>query len=119
MVEICSRATIGTVAQVMTRRVHIATQTTSPEVITRVMRENQIGALPIVDPQGHVVALVGEAESPVDLSGSGSVVTVAATTPIQEAQDLMIKHHLRHLVVLDGGGRLEGIVSRSDLSASD
>lgn len=43
------------------------------------------------------------------------VVTVAAETPILEAQDIMKKHRVRRLPVVTQRGKLVGIVTKSDI----
>ncbi len=43
------------------------------------------------------------------------VVTVRPETPIMEAQDIMKKHGVRRLPVVDKQGRLVGIVTKSDI----
>ncbi len=43
------------------------------------------------------------------------VVTVGLDTPVREAVRLMQSHRVRHLPVLDAGGRLAGIVTDRDL----
>ncbi len=42
------------------------------------------------------------------------VVTVRADTPVQEAMELLVKHRITGLPVLDEAGRLTGVVSESD-----
>lgn len=41
--------------------------------------------------------------------------TVAATTSVQEAADLMLAKNIRRLPVVDKAGRAVGLVSRSDI----
>jgi acetoin utilization protein AcuB len=48
---------------------------------------------------------------------SRTTITVAPRQTIQEARDLMMKHHIRHLPVLDSG-RLVGLVSQHDLDTA-
>jgi CBS domain-containing protein len=51
-----------TVADVMTARVHVATPSTPFKVLVRVIEENRISAVPIVDPQGMPVGIVSESD---------------------------------------------------------
>jgi CBS domain-containing protein len=51
-----------TVADVMTTRVHVATPSTPFKVLVRVIEENRISAVPIVDPQGMPVGIVSESD---------------------------------------------------------
>ena len=51
-----------TVGDVMTERVHVATLSTPFKVLVRVIEENRISAVPIVDPQGMPVGIVSESD---------------------------------------------------------
>ena len=43
------------------------------------------------------------------------VVTIQATSPIQAAHDLMKRHNIRHLPVVDQAGKLVGMLSDRDI----
>lgn len=47
------------------------------------------------------------------------VVTVALNAPIKEAVDLMHEHSVRRLPVVDGAGRLCGIITTGDVRRAD
>lgn len=51
-----------TVADVMTAHVHVATPSTPFKVLVRLLEENRISALPIVDRQGMPVGVVSESD---------------------------------------------------------
>jgi CBS domain-containing protein len=51
-----------TVADVMTERVHVATPSTPFKVLVRVIEENRISAVPVVDPQGTPLGIVSESD---------------------------------------------------------
>ena len=51
-----------TVSDVMTTRVHVATPATSFKVLVRLIEENHVSAIPIVDPQGRPVGIVSESD---------------------------------------------------------
>lgn len=51
-----------TVADVMTARVHVATPLTPFKFLVRLIEENRISAIPIVDQQGRPVGIVSEAD---------------------------------------------------------
>lgn len=108
------------VSRVMTRAVHTGTPNTPPELLARVMHENQVSALPILDRDGRVVGMVSDDEPEVRCSPEGTlaavpIVTVHPETSISDAARIMLEGNLRHLLVVDARGRLEGILSRSDL----
>ena len=54
----------------------------------------------------------------VSRSMTTTVITVPGETTLHAAQELMAQHHIRHLPVVDGEGRLEGIVSERDLRSA-
>jgi len=46
----------------MTTRVHVATPSTTFKVLVRLIEENRVSAIPIVDPQGRPVGIVSESD---------------------------------------------------------
>jgi CBS domain-containing protein len=134
-----------TVADVMTTSVHIAGPQTPFKLLVRLIEENRVSAIPIVDQQGMPIGIVSEADlllkerrAELEHQDLGHVrkrreqrtkadavvaselmtsppITVPATATLPEAARLMQERNLRRLVVVDGGGRIAGIVSRSDL----
>jgi CBS domain-containing protein len=126
----------------MTARVHVASPSTPFKMLVRLIEENRIGAVPIVDAQGSPVGIVSESDlllkenadptSPLDLlrqrrqrekadgvaAGdvmTSPVVTVGVDTPVAQAARVMRERNVRRLVVVDTRLRIAGIVSRSDL----
>ena len=135
-----------TVADMMTARVHVASPSTPFKLLVRLIQENKISAIPIVDQQGIPVGVVSEAdlllkerrneieaESRIlhlrhhkrDIAKSEGLVasdlmtappvTVSAHATLTEAARLMQQRSIRRLIVVDDDGRINGIVSRSDL----
>lgn len=135
-----------TVADVMTVRVHVASPLTPFKLLVRLIEENRISAVPIVNQQGVPVGVVSESdlllkERRAELESEGSPlhlwrrrqdkikaegviaadlmtsppVTVQSDALITDAARLMQERNVRRLVVVDGRGRIAGIVSRSDL----
>jgi CBS domain-containing protein len=134
-----------TVADVMTTRVHIAAPQTPFKLLVRMIEENRISAIPIVDQRGMPTGIVSEAdlllkERRSDLEredlihprkrreqrakAEGIVASDVMTSPpitllldatLAEAARLMQERNVRRLVVVDPRGRIAGIVSRSDL----
>ena len=51
-----------TVSDVMTQRVHVASPSTPFKLLVRLIEENRVSAIPIVDPQGVPVGVVSEAD---------------------------------------------------------
>lgn len=135
-----------TVADVMTARVHVAEPSAPFKLLVRLIEENRVSAIPIVDPSGVPVGIVSETDllhkerrheleaenNPFQLrkhrherAKAGGLVaselmtsppiTVPADTPLAEAARLMQERNVRRLIVVDGRGRIAGIVTRSDL----
>ena len=135
-----------TVADVMTSRVHVASPLTPFKSLVRLIEENRVSAIPIVDQQGVPIGIVSEtdlllkqmrpsreslrnllhvekrrnAKAKADGTFASDimtspVITVASDTGLGDAARLMQEKNLRRLVVVDDGGRIAGIVSRSDM----
>ena len=119
-----------TVSDVMTRRVHVAGPLAPFKQLVRLIAENRVSTIPIVDQRGVPIGIVSESDllleqkhvgRPIDAIASGfmtsPVITVAADASRNQAASLMRERNVRRLVVVDERGRIAGIVSRSDLLA--
>ncbi|HKB38784.1 MAG TPA: CBS domain-containing protein [Gemmataceae bacterium] len=96
----------------------------------QVMNEHKIGAL-IVMEGDHVAGMfterdvlrrvVGEERAPATTTVAEvmttEIVCCAPQTPIEEARSAMMTRRIRHLPVVDGEGRLLGLISIGDLNA--
>jgi CBS domain-containing protein len=71
-----------------------------------------IGMLSERDLHGHIGYLE---RTKVDAAMSGSPVTVAPTELAERATRILLEHKVNALPVVEGGGQLVGVVSRSDL----
>jgi len=108
------------VADVMTRHVHVAGPEAPFKTLVRLIEENRVGAIPIVDQQGVPIGIVSEADLMLQGNVASDVMTSPATTVaaeslVSEAARLMQNRTVRHLVVVDRRGRIAGIVSRSNV----
>ena len=117
-----------TVADVMTAHVHVASPQTPFKLLVRVIEENRVSAIPIVDQTGVPIGVVSETdllqprgrrERPDGLVAADLMtsppITVPATIGLAPAARLMQERNVRRLVVVDGRGKIAGIVTRSDL----
>ena len=131
-----------TVADVMTTDVVAARRSTPFKEVVRLMEERHVGSLPVMDDGGvEVLGVVSEADLLVKeqglevpakrrrrRAGSGKAhalvagdamtapaVTLRPETSVHEAARVMHERRLKHVPVVDGHGRMVGIVSRSDL----
>lgn len=119
-----------TVADVMTAHVHCASPNTPFKLLVRLIEENRISAVPIVDHLGMPVGVVSETDLMVkkrrtaaaweeglqahDIMTSPAI-TIQADALLVDAARLMQERGVRRLVVVDSRGRLSGIATRSDL----
>lgn len=97
--------------------------------VARLITRHRIGAVVVRDAAGRLAGIVSErdivravAERPNATHGvlvreimTRDVVTATPETPVGEALAMMDRGYFRHLPVLDGEGRLAGIVSVRDL----
>jgi CBS domain-containing protein len=120
-----------TVADVMTARVHVAGPLTPFKLLVRLIEENRVSAIPIVDVNGVPVGIVSESDllhmrrrQRERAKADGVVasdlmttppITVASTTTLTGAAKMMQVRNVRRLIVVDERGRIAGVVSRSDL----
>jgi len=102
---------------------------TSVPDAARVMRDYHVGALLVTGPSGELHGIVTDRDiclravasgSPpgqltlADIASSPLVVVDLEATP-QEAISMMQEHHVRRLIVADGGSPI-GLVTREDLT---
>ncbi|WP_432069821.1 CBS domain-containing protein [Streptomyces sp. AA1529] len=133
-----------TVADVMTHTVVAVGSTAGFKQIVRTLREWQVGAVPVLEGDGRVIGVVSEGDllpAPDDAEGARRVpgpdaavrggpgrqrgsaadlmtspaVTVRSGTRVSEAARTLAARKLKSLPVIDGDGRLIGIVSRADV----
>ena len=122
--------TVRTVSDVMTVHVHVASASTPFKLLARLIDENVVGAIPIVDQQGVPIGIVSDtdllmadrwqARTNIDGVAASQImtkapITIGSGTSLPEAARLMKERTVRHLVVVDERGGIAGIVSRRDL----
>ena len=95
--------------------------------IARLMKENEVGSVVIVDEWMRPVGIITERDvvmavadgvpvtSKAERVMSGEPVQVNAKSDITEALALMLSRNIRHLVVVNDEGVLIGVVSSRDL----
>ncbi|MFF3087169.1 CBS domain-containing protein [Streptomyces nojiriensis] len=123
---------LRTVEDVMTHAVVSVERGTAFKDIVEALRMWNVSALPVVAQNGRVVGVVSEADLLLKAQGPGTApgtahdttaeqlmtrpaVTVTGEATIPAAARLMARGHLKRLPVVDGDGRLVGVVSRGDL----
>lgn len=129
-----------TVAAVMSRDVVTVDRFASFKTCLRLMRLHGVGALPVTS-RGKVIGIVTVTDlmlkefrppareryerPPAESTKGGgstaaglmtrSVITIGPDAPVASAVRLMFEHQVNRLPVVDGGGRLIGLISRSDV----
>jgi CBS domain-containing protein len=116
------------IRDVMTESVVTAPAGCAVREVAELMRERNVGSVVLVDASGRPVGFVTDrdlaltvladgrdSEEAADGHASSPVVTVQPGMEVQAAAELMIRHGIRRLPVLDGD-RLTGIVTLTDLA---
>ncbi len=101
----------------------------------QIMVREEIGLLPIVDPnnQRKVIGVISERDfvkvfstnkdlKDLKVENAGTmknVITIKETDNIAKAAQLMIKHNIRHLIVVDDENNLVGVISIRDIMKID
>lgn len=89
------------------------------------MAQAEIGGLVVVDSEGHLLGMVTsrdvlfaeEAEAPVSkvMAPGARLLTVAADVDLDEARRQLHAHRVEKLPLVDGNGRLRGLVTAQDI----
>ncbi len=101
---------------------------TSIADIARLLADNRIGAVPVVDERGHLEGIVSERDlvraiarsdhdvlgRPVDEVMTRKVVVCKPEDTVYELMGLMTDNRIRHLPVV-AGGKLQGVISIGDV----
>ncbi|MFD9101786.1 CBS domain-containing protein [Streptomyces virginiae] len=116
------------VEDVMTHAVVSVDRGTAFKDIVEELRMWNVSALPVLAEDGRVIGVVSEADLLLGPRGTDTAhdttaerlmtrpaVTVTRDATIPTAARLMARRHLKRLPVVDGEGRLVGVVSRGDL----
>ncbi|MBX9402291.1 CBS domain-containing protein [Lysobacter sp. BMK333-48F3] len=114
---------------IMTPNPVCAQPDTSLRTVARMMRDHDVGEIPIVDqdrrPLGVVtdrdivVRLVASGQDPTQIAASDCMsspaITLEADAELKRCADLMMRERIRRVPIVDGDGRLCGIVALADL----
>jgi len=94
-----------------------------------ILWDRNCGILPIIDPQQQVTGVVTDRDLCIAMGtrnrlpgeitlaqvASGKVYSCRSDDTIPGALEIMTRHKVRRLIVVDGQGRLEGILSMDDI----
>ena len=112
------------VESVMTREVKTVRPTETMYRVRMIMSNDLVKAVPVVDENRQVVGITTIYDlfrldlvnlDPVRKYMTSPVRTILGSAPVSELVALMSGEELRHIPVVDEDGRLQGIVSRTEL----
>ncbi len=116
------------IREIMTTEVATGSRQTNLERLAKMMRDEDVGAIPIVDDdelagiitdRDIVVRCVADGRNPAEVTAeeviSAELETVAPDADVEEASRIMAERQLRRLPVVDNG-RLIGVVSIGDIA---
>ena len=119
------------VSELMVPNVATCTPGENLEAISLKMLEEDVGAIPVVDEDGHPVGMVTDRDIALETAkqhkapfvmhasdiGMHEVVTCELDEDVEEALTRMKAAQVRRLPVVDADGRLQGMISLGDLVA--
>jgi CBS domain-containing protein len=117
------------VQQLMNHNVHVCRPDDSLQLASRLMWDNDIGVIAVVDEAGYAVAMLTDrdacmgacmtglplSEIPVRHCMSRRLISVRRDQPVEDAALVMRDNQVRRVPVLDDAGRLVGLLSQNDL----
>ena len=118
------------VEDLMTKFVKTCSPEDTLDVAARLMWENDVGCVPVTDDAGHALAMLTDRdicmagftqgrslhEICVKTAMSGSLHAVGPRDSLAKAEQMMQKFQVRRLPVVDGEGRLQGLLSMNDVA---
>lgn len=118
--------------ELMKKNVARCAEELSVEACARMMRDNHVGFVPVVDGRGQVVGVVTDrdlavrvlaadlpAETPVGEVMTRDVRICRFDDDVESAERKMASTRKSRLVVTDDGGRCVGVISRSDVAQAE
>ncbi|MCG3220666.1 MAG: CBS domain-containing protein [Candidatus Heimdallarchaeota archaeon] len=117
------------VKEIMTKNVITVAETTSTDVCAKLMIDNKVGSVVVLDKKGKTVGIITkenlikhvlakDADPKTVTAGkvmSSPLITASPTLSIIEAMQSMFKDGIRHLVITGSDGKVLGICTDSDL----
>lgn len=120
------------VSDVMTESPNCCTPDAGLQEVAQMMVDCDCGCIPVVDgdnskmPVGMITdrditcRVVAQGKNPLDLTArdamTSTVVSVTPETPLDKCLDLMEESQVRRIAVVDGDGKICGIVAQADVA---
>ena len=115
---------------IMTAGPSCCTATATLDQVAKLMVQNDCGEIPIVDHGERLVGVITDRDIVCRVVADGKnpmahtaeqymtqpVLSVTADTPIPDLMNLMEKHQIRRVPVVDAQGRCVGIIAQADLA---
>jgi CBS domain-containing protein len=120
------------VKDAMSKTVHSCSAGASLETIAKIMWKNDCGCVPIVDDEGSPVGIITDRDVAIgaalkhkplwdvavdEIVHGAPLYSCKTTDDVSSAVQLMHKHRVRRLPVVDSDGRLAGVISIGDIVA--
>lgn len=117
-------------SEIMTRDVATVHPRDSVQYAARIMRDEDCGAVPVVDGNGRILGMITDRDITVRLVADGynaanasvddcmtdDAFTCHADDTIRDALSVMSNHQIRRIPIVDNRDRVIGIVSQADLA---
>jgi len=123
------------IQSIMTPNPKACPRTASLSQIAQLMRDEDIGEVPIVESDGQrrlvgvvtdrdiVVRAIAAGENPEQLTADDCMtsppVSLGEDASLEECARMMASHRIRRMPIVDDSGNLCGIVAQADLQATD
>lgn len=119
------------VKDVMTPRVVAVTSVTFLPEVARIMKEEDVGALPVVQEDGTLIGIVTDRDIAVravvdgkdvsrmqvsEIYTADDLVTVSPDTALAEAEAVMADNQVRRLPIVGADSKLVGIITLADIA---
>ncbi len=90
----------------------------------RLMKENHIGGIPVVDPENHLIGIVtnrdlrfqSDMELPISEVMTSENLVTTGSPDLAEASKILLKNKIEKLPVVDGEGKLLGLITYRDIT---
>ena len=120
------------VKEIMTKSPACCTSDSSLQEVAKMMVDNDCGCIPVVEDNNHkrpigvvtdrdiTVRTVAKGSNPLNMTAKSvmtkNVFTVTPDTSVEECVDLMEKHQVRRVPVVDENGNCIGMVAQADIA---
>ena len=115
------------IEEVMTRDVISITPEMTMSVVLEIFRKIRISGAPVLDPDRNLLGIISmqdlinallhsDLEAPVNRYMSSTLITVKGSDPVVEALQLFVTTKVGRLPVVDGQGKMIGLLTKGDIT---